>query len=273
MTVRFHALAMLLGVALVACDSKSDKAVLDMSEESPVTYHQEEDPEIAEASLNARNSFKHFWKEASLDFNRIVPALELACVKVPFSDDPSDLSSQVEHMWVTEIDYDGETIKGVLMNSPNWLQSVHEGDSVKVIVDELSDWMCVLGGKVYGAYTVQATRKRMDDAERKEFDAAWGLAFPAPEEVLLPPNPSPFEPVLARQLEVELGRNPELITQKYDDGRSLLHLDALYGRSQSVAVLLQAGADTFAKCDRGWTPADYAKAAGWDEIVTQLTKN
>lgn len=272
MTARFHALAMLLGVALVACDSESDKITFDMSEDSPVTYHREEDPEIVEASRSARNSFKHFWKEVALDFNRIVPALELACVKVPFSDDPSDPSSQVEHMWVTEIDYDGENITGFLMNSPNWLQSVREGDSVKVTVDELSDWMCVLGGKVYGAYTVQATRKRMDDSERKEFDAAWGLEFPPPEEVLLPPSPSPFEPVLARQLEVELGRNPELTTQKYDEGRTLLHLDALYGRSLSVTVLLQAGADTTAKCDRGWTPADYARAAGWDEIVNQLTK-
>ncbi len=244
-----------------------------MSEESPVTYRQKEDSEIMDASRSARNSFKYFWKEAALDFNRIIPALELACVKVPFSDDPSDPSSQVEHMWVTEIDYDGETITGVLMNSPNWLQSVREGDSVKVAVDGLSDWMCVLGGKVYGAYTVQATRERMDDSERKGFDEAWGLEFPPPEEVLLPPNPSPFEPVLARQLEVDLGRSPELIVQKYDGGRTLLHLDALYGRSLSVAVLLQAGAATSAKCDRGWTPADYAKAAGWEDIVNQLTNN
>ncbi|MEI6377496.1 MAG: DUF2314 domain-containing protein [bacterium] len=245
----------------------------DMSEESPVTYHHSQDPEIDEASRNARNSFKHFWKEVSLDFNRIIPALGLACVKAPFSDDPSDPSSQVEHMWITEIDYDGEMINGVLMNSPNWLQSVREGDAVKVTVDELSDWMCVLSGKVYGAYTVQATRKRMNHSERKEFDAAWGIEFPPPEDVLLPPSPSPFEPVLARQLEVELGRNTRLLTHKYDDGRTLLHLDALCGRSLSVKVLLQAGADRSAKCDRGWTPVDYAKAAGWEEIVAQLTQN
>jgi uncharacterized protein len=273
MTTRFHTIAILLGVGHVACGSKNNKVTLDMSKESPVTYHQEEDPEIVEASRSARKSFRHFWKEAALDFNRIVPALELACVKVPFSDDPSAPGSQVEHMWVTEINYDGETITGVLMNSPHCLQSVREGDSVKATVDELSDWMCVLGGMVYGAYTVQATRKRMDKSERKKFDAAWGLKFPPPEEVLLPPDPSPFEPVLARQLKVELGGSPELTTQKYDGGNTLLHLDALYGRSLSVEVLLQAGADTSAKCDRGWTPADYARAAGWEEIVNQLTKN
>ena len=62
---RPHARAMLIGVALVACDSNDDNATLDMSEESPVTYHQQEDPELVEASRIARNSFKQFWKEAA----------------------------------------------------------------------------------------------------------------------------------------------------------------------------------------------------------------
>ena len=243
-----------------------------MSEESPVTYHESHDPEIEEASRRARDSFKYFWKETSLDFNRIIPAVEIACVKFPFSDDPNDPESKVEHMWVTEVNFDGEAIHGVLMNSPNWLRSVKEGDSVAVGVEDISDWMCVSSGVVYGGYTVQVTRKRMSVDERREFDAAWGLDFPPPEDVLLPPSPSPFEPVLARQLEVELGRNPDLLAHRDEDGRTLLHLDALYGRTLSVEVLLKAGANPTTKCNRGWTTVDYAKAAGWEKIVDQLTK-
>lgn len=273
MSTTIRALALILMAALVACDSRNDNVAFDMSKESPVTYHQNQDPEIAEASHNARSSFRHFWKEVSLDFNRIVPALEVACIKVPFSDAPGNPDSQVEHMWVTDIDFDGERIRGIVLNTPNWLQSVKEGDSVDVTVEDLSDWICVLSGKVYGGYTVQVTRKRMSNSERSEYDAAWGLGFPPSEVVLLPPDPSPFESVLSRQLEVELGRNPDLLNHKDDDERTLLHLDALYGRPLSVKVLLEAGVDPTVKCKRGWTPADYARAAGWNEIVDLLKAN
>ncbi len=272
MHTRIYALIVTLGWAFVGCESKNKVNTFNMSEDSPVTYHESHDPEIEEASRRARDSFKHFWKEASLDFNRIIPAVEIACVKVPFSDDPKDPESKVEHMWVTEVDFDGEAIHGVLMNSPNWLRSVKEGDSVAVGVEDISDWMCVSSGVVYGGYTVQVARKRMSEEERKEFDAAWGLNFPPPEDVLLPPTQSPFELVLASQLEVELGRNPDLLAHRNEDGRTLLHLDALYGRSLSVAALLKAGADPTTKCNRGWTAVDYAKAAGWEKIVDQLTK-
>ena len=43
----------------------------------------------------------------------------------------------------------------------------------------IGDWMCVVGDKVYGGYTVQVTRGRMNDAERAAYDAKWGGRVPA----------------------------------------------------------------------------------------------
>lgn len=270
---RIYALIAILSCVLAGCDSKKKTNLLDSydtSVESPVTYHDGDDPEIAEASRRARESFKYFWKEASLDFNRVIPAVEIATVKVPFNDGPKDPESTIEHMWLIDLDFDGEVIRGVLMNSPNKLKSVKAGDTVEVKVNEITDWICVSSGEVYGGYTVQVARKRMGEAERNEFDTAWGLDFPPPGEVVLPPNPSPFEAVLARKLEADLGRNAKLLSYQDDDGRTLLHRNALYGQSLLVEVLIKAGADPTIKCNRGWTAVDYARAAQWENIVEQL---
>lgn len=237
-----------------------------MPENSPVTFHEDDDPEIEKASQEARKTFRRFWKEVSLDYNRIVPALEVSCIKLAFSDDKSDPDSQIEHMWVSDIDFDGEKIRGVLINTPNWLKSVTEGDVVECTIGEIGDWMCVLIEKVYGAYTVQVTRRRMSESERVSYDETWGLDFPSPDEVLVPPDVSDFEPVIANLLRDQLEKDIETVKSTDAAGRSLLHLEALYGRRHSVQVLLEHGADSLTRCNRGWTPRDYANSLEWTEI-------
>ena len=44
------------------------------------------DPEMQHAYENARNTFRYFWREMAWERRRIVPALDMACVKAPFSD-------------------------------------------------------------------------------------------------------------------------------------------------------------------------------------------
>jgi len=46
------------------------------------------DPEMQRAYENARANFRYFWREVAWERRRIVPALDLACVKAPFSDGP-----------------------------------------------------------------------------------------------------------------------------------------------------------------------------------------
>jgi len=266
-------LAGALSVLIVAsCGPERQGRRGGMSEESPVTFHKGDDPEIVKASEEARKTFKYFWKQVSYDFNRIVPALEVACIKVPFSDDESDPDAQVEYMWVSDIDYDGVVIGGTLINAPNWLKSVKEGDPIECKVSEISDWMYVLSGKVYGGYTTQVTRRRMSAAERQSYDEAWGLEFPPPDEVLVPPETSEFELTLASKLKEHLEKNPEDIGTLDDQGRNLLHLMALYGRPDSVRVLLNAGLDPLQKCPQGRTPMDYASFLGWGNVV-EILKN
>src|SRR5262245_54657380 len=101
-----------------------------MSESQPsrVFLAKESDPEMERASENARGTFRYFWREMAWERRRIVPALDLACVKAPFSDGKQGSGTpdapNVEHMWISEVDFDGQNVSGVLMNNPNWLKTV-----------------------------------------------------------------------------------------------------------------------------------------------------
>ena len=80
------------------------------------------DPLMQLSYQKARGTFRYFWREIAWERRRIVPALDLACVKAPFSDGGPKTgdSPQVEHMWLSEVDFDGEFVSGVLGNSLNW---------------------------------------------------------------------------------------------------------------------------------------------------------
>src|SRR5690606_4205426 len=140
-----------------------------MSESSRVFLFDNSDPEMQRAYENARATFRYFWREVAWERRRIIPALDLACVKAPFTDDPEEVSEgenpNVEHMWISDVDFDGRDITGVLLNEPNWLTSVHEGDIVRIPLQEISDWMYVISGEVFGAHTVNLIRSRMDGQE------------------------------------------------------------------------------------------------------------
>jgi uncharacterized protein len=64
-------------------------------------------------------------------------------------------------MWLNEIDFDGQFVSGILLNDPNRLKSVKVGDSARFTRDQITDWMYVIDGEVYGAFTVNLIRSRM----------------------------------------------------------------------------------------------------------------
>src|SRR4026207_2223660 len=155
----------------------------------PVFMFNDADPAMRQAYEAAQRSFKYFWRELSWEQRRIVPGLDMAMVKLPFTDGPrTDGHGEYEHMWIGELDFDGETISGTLLNSPNWLTSVQENDSVQAPFSSLLDWMMTVDGRAYGGFTVNAMRTGMNSRERKKHDDAWGLDFGDPAVVLVEIN-------------------------------------------------------------------------------------
>lgn len=257
------------------------------------------DPAIQNAYAKARDTFRYFYREVHWEARRIIKFLSVACVKAPFADpEPNpepDGNPEVEHMWINDIEFDGRTISGKLVNQPNWLKSFNEGDDVKVALGDISDWMYVVGGEVYGAFTVNLMRQGMDDAERRRHDQAWGLDFGdpnvvklvAPEERKKPgllkrlfgSKPAPRADVIgehpmsvnaAPMYRKQLAGEPEIVTQTFDRGWTLLHQDALAGSAPTVAVMLEFGADPNAVGDDGTTPLQLAESLRWEKVVALL---
>ena len=123
-----------------------------MSESQPskVFMFDNSDPEMHGAYEIARATFRYFWRELAWENRRIVPGLDLACVKAPFSDGEGKTHSQehpdVEQMWLGEVDFDGQFVSGVLLNAPNWLKTIEAGDSARIPLGEITDWMYAING-------------------------------------------------------------------------------------------------------------------------------
>ena len=246
----------------------------------PVFYADGEDEAMLKAFEQARKSFRYFWRELYWERLRIVPALSFACVKVAFSQELNG-NTEVEHMWLNDVYFDGERVCGVLVNDPNVLSNVKNGDEVAVPLEQISDWMFAIEGKTYGGFSVQAMRKAMSQSERAEHDEAWGLNFGDPDVVLVayeqqehPQNLTehPMSVNTKKNFEEFLRGYPDEITRTDDEGYTMLHHEAIAGNLTKVELLLAKGADKNAKNIHGKTALDYARALGWDHVAEALSE-
>jgi uncharacterized protein YegJ (DUF2314 family) len=272
-----------------------ESIAMSESEPSKVFMFDNSDPEMHGAYEKARATFRYFWREIAWERRRIVPGLDLACVKAPFSDGGretrEDGNPNVEHMWIGEVDFNGRSVSGTLLNAPNWLSTVKEGDAARIPLGEISDWMYAINGEVYGAYTVNLMRSRMGRRERKEHDDAWGLNFGDPDTIRVVPDQKrsggifkalfggrqdteiqehPMSEAMGPSLKAALLNDPSMVHVKDDEGWTFLHQQALAGSTASVEILLEAGADPHAKTNDGMTPLELAQSLRWDRIVALL---
>ncbi len=266
-----------------------------------VYFSKDNDGEMQAATEKARDTFRYFWRELSWEYRRIVPGFDMFAIKVPFQDPPEIAEREgadgVEHMWISEIGFDGVDISGTLLNDPNWLKSVSSGDKVEVPLRGISDWMYVLHGRAHGGFTINLLRSRMSKRERAEHDGAWGLDFGNPEDIQLVPDfeaarpkglfsrlfgkkSKPVDPEAEHPMAVNmveslvtfLKEDPTNATTPDDDGLTMLHQLAMAGTTVGVKALLEHGADAGAKTNKGKTAFDLAKTLGWKEVAQVLKR-
>ncbi|HKQ39368.1 MAG TPA: DUF2314 domain-containing protein [Verrucomicrobiae bacterium] len=254
----------------------------------PIAMFDSDDPAVRQAYEDAQRSFKYLWRELSWERRRIVPALDMAMIKLPFTDGPrTDGNAEYEQMWVGDVDFDGETLSGVLGNAPNWLTSVQQGDAVQAPFSSLKDWVMTADGRAYGGFTVNLLRAGMNRRERKQHDELWGVDFGDPavikveldgeRDLSVPPDPDvpgfidhPMCVNMVPKYDAELAGDPSVLHETDQAGLTLLHHDALAGNLGIIKLMVRHGADITKRTPSGRTAADLARAIGWPEIADYL---
>lgn len=277
------------------------------NEQSQVFPNPVDDPAMVRASELARATFRYFWRELSWDRRRIVPALDVAAVKIEFADAESvELGSPPpsEHMWVSDIDFDGDLVAGRLMNQPKWVRSVGAGDLVRLPLAQIDDWMYSRLDRAYGGFTVNLMRSRMTPIELHGHDDGWGLEFGDPAHVEVMPNYAAENPEQvkkpgifgrARQPQApppldldaehpmaltmvptyteQVRNQPSIMHHRDERGWTQLHHFALGGSVACTQVLLDFGADPRALTDDGISAAQLAHSLGWNDVVELLQRH
>lgn len=156
----------LIILSLISCSNKSKN-------DDPVILVTENDNEINTAINKARLAFGQF--EKAFIENQETNAYSYFSIKEGF---PTK-DGGVEHMWVSELTYDGTNFTGVLVNDPQYDTEVQYGDTVTVDKDRISDWTYFENSSnlTYGGYTVRVFVDRMDDNEKAAFLQQSGYEF------------------------------------------------------------------------------------------------
>jgi uncharacterized protein YegJ (DUF2314 family) len=155
--------------ALLAVGCGNDASVVQRSGQPAVVAFDNRDGEMAAAIREARDSVQGFIGE--------LPALrgrgDYVAIKVAIPGGPG-----TEHVWLASPAFSDGAFHGVIDNVPLGGR-LKLGDSVTVKVSEISDWMAVRQGELYGGFTVILARARMSSAERAKFDAGAPFRVPA----------------------------------------------------------------------------------------------
>lgn len=251
-----------------------------MSQDNKSVFFAQQNEKMKEASIKAQATFNYFWRDLYWESKRVVPAHDLALVKIPFQQKFEGSDKPIfEHMWISEIDFDGELITGVLMNAPNQLTNVSEGDTVTRKVSEISDWMLSIDRKTYGGYTIQVLRSGMTDDARAQHDNAWGLNFGDFNTILVAHLQEeekenliehPMSKAMEKPARDYFTGNPDVVTAADENGVTRLHTETIAGNKTAVAILLELGADKTAKTTTGKTALDFATALNWEHLIPVL---
>jgi uncharacterized protein YegJ (DUF2314 family) len=117
-----------------------------------------DEQEMNTAIARARSEVESFIKELSN------PTGDGHAVKAPIED-----AGKTEHFWLTDVSFQDGEFKGTINNDPGIVGNVKFGQTWTIKKTEISDWMYMRDGKMYGNYTMRPLLKTMPEDEAVKY--------------------------------------------------------------------------------------------------------
>ena len=149
-------------VAITGCD----RSEASRKGEPPITTFDKNDKEMSAAMEGARRSLDGFISQLLAP----KPGQTYFSIKARFEE-----GDKVEHIWLSEVHYDGKEFHGKVDNLPKGLKNVELDQACTIPRERVSDWMIIENGRLVGGATIRVARNRKTEAERKEFDRGVGF--------------------------------------------------------------------------------------------------
>jgi uncharacterized protein YegJ (DUF2314 family) len=92
----------------------------------------------------------------------------------------TDEPASFEHIWLYDVEYDGEQFSGRIGNQPLDATYLNLDEKVKVPREDVSDWMIIEDGVLLGGYTLRVLVDRMSAEEKETFLES--IDFEIPDE-------------------------------------------------------------------------------------------
>jgi uncharacterized protein YegJ (DUF2314 family) len=143
--MRYYATFVLLCLAVCGCGKSAPETLVKSGYD---------EKEMNDAIARARSEVDSFISELAK------PTGNDHAVKAPIED-----KGKFEHFWLTDVVFQNGEFKGTINNEPGIVGNVKIGQKWTVKKNDVSDWMFMRGGKMYGNYTMRPLLKTMPAAQ------------------------------------------------------------------------------------------------------------
>lgn len=147
MVAGFSALTLLAG-----CTSEPTIEKVERPGAAPAYQVSSEDEEMLAAYAKARSTLPQFIKTLKTP----AQGQHSFAIKRAFAG-PENV---VEHLWITDVTFDGNHFRGTLSNTPSAATGLAIGDEIEVLPEDISDWMYLDNGRLVGGYSMKILKER-----------------------------------------------------------------------------------------------------------------
>jgi uncharacterized protein YegJ (DUF2314 family) len=153
-----------IAVSAICGCGKGDKDMVKPDAGEEIAWFSGEDPGMQAAIAQAQKEFSVFQEELALESRRIVPAMEQCLVKYAFPATKNGV--EAEHMFLSDLYWDGTNSVGILASEPMHTDAVQEGQKVIVDPKRVSDWLYIINGKTHGGFTFKKMWESFSNEEK-----------------------------------------------------------------------------------------------------------